>query len=100
MVKNVNSVVHCSISQKAHIQTSEVHQGASISAWGIPRADLGGAGGGERYRDGTDKKLPTLLSQQRRKLQKSGILKELKADTAAIWFPWHVFLGNGRVQRR
>lgn len=46
MVKNVNSVVHCSISQKAHIQTSEVHQGASISAWGIPRADLGGAGGG------------------------------------------------------
>lgn len=41
-----------------------------------------------------------LSSQQRQKLQKTRLLKELRADTAAACFPWHVFLGNGRGQRR
>lgn len=41
-----------------------------------------------------------LLSQERQKLQKTRLLKELRADTAPVCFPWRVFLGNGRGQRR
>lgn len=42
----------------------------------------------------------TLLSQQRQKLRKTRILKELKADTAQVCFPGHVFCRSGRGQSR
>lgn len=52
----------------------------------------------------TDQKNPhpfvTLSSQQRQKLQKTRLLKELKADTAAVWLPWHVFFGGMAAGRR
>lgn len=88
MVKNVNSVVYCSISQKAHLQTSEIHWG-HLYVPGAYREQIWAGGGEDR-----PKKPPLFLSQQRQKLQKTRLLKELKADTAAVWFPWHVFWGE------
>lgn len=95
MAKNVNGVLPCRISQEARVPIVEVNQGASVCAWAIQRAELG-------VRD-TDQKTPILVnlsSQQRQKLQQARLLKELKADTAAIWFSWPVCLGNGSRQRR